>query len=77
VSIRGLGRWTVEWFLARTLARPHAIAAGDLGVRKAISRFVADVDETLSEPDIRHIAEDWGDGGNWATHLLLEQLSEA
>ena len=75
VAVRGLGRWTAEWFLARTLARPDAIAAGDLGVRKAISWFVANADEYLPEPDIRMITADWGDGGNWGTHLLLERLA--
>ena len=75
VNIRGLGRWTAEWFLARTLARPHAIAAGDLGVRKAVSRFVSQSDETVSEADVRMITADWGDGGNWGMHLLLERLS--
>ena len=38
-SVRGLGRWTADWFLARHLARPHAWPAGDLGVRKAVSTF--------------------------------------
>ena len=40
-SVRGLGRWTADWFLARHLARPHAWPAGDLGVRKAVSTFYA------------------------------------
>ena len=75
-SVRGLGRWTAEWYLARTLARPHAIAAGDLGVRNAVSRFVAESDENLAESDVRTLTRDWGDGGNWGTHLLLEALSE-
>lgn len=75
VAVRGLGRWTAEWFLARTLARPSAIAAGDLGVRKAVSWFVANADEYLPEADIRMITADWGDGGNWGTHLLLERLA--
>ena len=74
-SVRGLGRWTAEWYLARTLARPHAIAAGDLGVRKAVSRFVPDSDQNLAESDVRILTRDWGDGGNWGTHLLLEALS--
>jgi DNA-3-methyladenine glycosylase II len=34
-SVRGLGPWTAEWFLARHLARPHAWPAGDLALRKA------------------------------------------
>jgi DNA-3-methyladenine glycosylase II len=38
-SIRGLGAWTAEWFLARHLARPRAWPAGDLGLRKAAQVF--------------------------------------
>ncbi|MGH3132101.1 MAG: DNA-3-methyladenine glycosylase family protein, partial [Gaiellaceae bacterium] len=34
-SVRGLGEWTADWFLARHLARPRAWPAGDLGLRKA------------------------------------------
>ena len=74
-AVRGLGRWTAEWFLSRTLARPDAIAAGDLGVRKAISRFVAGTDENLKEAQIRELTAGWGNGGNWGTHLLLERLA--
>ena len=75
-AIRGLGRWTADWFLARCLGRPDAIAAGDLGVRKVVSRFVAGVDEVLAEPDVRAATEAWGDGGNWAIHLLLERWAD-
>jgi DNA-3-methyladenine glycosylase II len=39
ITIRGLGAWTAEWFLARHLARPHAWPAGDLGLRKAAEVF--------------------------------------
>ena len=76
VAIRGVGRWTADWFLARCLARPDAVAAGDLGVRKVISRYVAGVDEVLPESDVRAATESWGDGGNWAVHLLLERWVE-
>ena len=76
VAIRGLGRWTAEWFLARCLARPDAVAAGDLGVRKVVSRYVAGVDEVLPESDVRAATESWGDGGNWAIHLLLERWAD-
>lgn len=73
-AIRGIGLWSAEWFLARCLARPDAVAAGDLGVRKAISRFVVDTDEVIPEADVRAVVEGWGDGANWGTHLLLEGL---
>ena len=35
VAFPGIGRWTAEWLLARTLGRPRVVA-GDLGVRKAV-----------------------------------------
>lgn len=76
VAIRGVGRWTADWFLARCLARPDAVAAGDLGVRKVVSRYVAGLDEVLPERDVRAATESWGDGGNWAVHLLLERWAE-
>ncbi|HEV8309369.1 MAG TPA: DNA-3-methyladenine glycosylase [Methylomirabilota bacterium] len=34
-AVRGLGRWTAEWFLARGLGRPDVCPADDLGVRRA------------------------------------------
>ena len=75
-AIRGLGRWTAEWFLACCLGRPDVIAAGDLGVRKVVSRYVAGVDEVLAEPEVRAATDSWGDGGNWAIHLLLERWAD-
>lgn len=74
-SIRGVGRWTADWFLARCLGRPDVIAAGDLGVRKAVSHVYLRREELLSEDDVRDATASWGDGTNWAVHLLLEQLS--
>ena len=75
-ALRGMGRWTAEWFLARCLARPDVIPAGDLGVRKAISRLVAETDRLLSEEEVRAAAADWGEGANLAVHLLLEGLTD-
>ena len=78
VALRGVGRWTAEWFLARCLARPDVVPAGDLGVRKVVSRYVmgAEKGEVLPEADVRAAVESWGDGGNWAIHLLLERWAE-
>ena len=38
-ALPGIGDWTVDWFLARHLARPRAWPAGDLGLRKAVFAF--------------------------------------
>jgi DNA-3-methyladenine glycosylase II len=43
-ALRGIGEWTVDWFLARHLARPHAWPWGDLALRKAVARFYGDID---------------------------------
>lgn len=76
-AIRGIGRWSADWLLARCLGRGHVIAAGDLGVRKAISWYVAEQDDLLDEDQVRVVVAEWGEGANWATHLLLERLSGA
>ena len=42
VSLRGIGVWTAEWFLARHLARPRAWPLGDVALDKAVRRFYPD-----------------------------------
>jgi len=50
VALPGIGEWTADWFLARHLGRPRAWPAGDLGVRKALGRFLlAGGDPSLRE----------------------------
>jgi DNA-3-methyladenine glycosylase II len=69
-GVRGLGRWTADWFLARHLARPHAWPAGDLGVRKAVSAFYAD-DRFLSTEEVRSMAERFAPFQNLTAQFLL------
>ena len=69
-AIRGYGRWTAEWFLARGLGRGDVCPAGDLGVRKAFAHFYARRRE-LSERAIRRRAARWGSQQNIAVHYLL------
>jgi DNA-3-methyladenine glycosylase II len=38
-GVRGLGRWSAEWFLARALGRPDVALADDLGVWRAVEAF--------------------------------------
>ena len=70
--LRGIGRWSAEWILARTYGRPRVVA-GDLGVRKAVARAylgraIADEDE------IRVATAHWGEGAVVAQALLLRTL---
>jgi DNA-3-methyladenine glycosylase II len=69
-ATRGLGRWSADWFLARCLARPAAWPAGDLGLRKAVSRFYGGGKE-MSEVEVRAIGERLGANANLAAHALL------
>jgi DNA-3-methyladenine glycosylase II len=70
---RGLGRWSADWFLARALARPNAWPAGDLGLRKAVSRFYGE-GRMLHESDVRELGERFGAWRNLAAHVLLAGL---
>lgn len=69
-AVRGLGRWTAEWFLARGLGRGDVCPAGDLGVRRAFEHFYSR-GRGLSERAIRRRAARWGAHQNLAVHYLL------
>ena len=69
-KVRGLGRWTAEWFLARQLGRGDVCPAGDLGVRKCFAHFYAR-GRALTERAIRRRAAAWSRHQNLAVHYLL------
>lgn len=73
--IRGLGRWTAEWFLARALGRGDVCPAGDLAVRKCFAQFYGR-GRALSERAIRRRAAGWGPHQNLAIHYLLAGLRQ-
>jgi DNA-3-methyladenine glycosylase II len=65
VSIRGLGEWTAEWFLARHLARPRAWPVGDVALEKAVRSFYPEAG------DIRAFGERLDPFQNLSAHYLL------
>jgi DNA-3-methyladenine glycosylase II len=68
-KIRGLGVWTGEWILARTLGRPR-VSASDLGVRKAVGRVY--LNGRMPSPDeVRAATAHWGAAAAFAQELLL------
>jgi 3-methyladenine DNA glycosylase/8-oxoguanine DNA glycosylase len=69
-ALPGIGEWTADWFLARHLARPDAWPAGDLGLRKAVGRFVLDGRDPSVEKT-RQIGERFAPHRNLAAHYLL------
>jgi DNA-3-methyladenine glycosylase II len=74
LPLHGIGRWTVDWLLARGLGHGDAIAAGDLGVRKAIQHFYFN-GEQKSEQELRAFAQRWGEFTNLAVHYLLTGMA--
>ncbi|HXG04927.1 MAG TPA: hypothetical protein VNO23_16125 [Candidatus Binatia bacterium] len=75
-ALRGVGRWTAEWFLARCLGRGDVCPAGDLGVRKAFAHFYGR-GRMPSEETVRRRAAAWGPYQNLAVHYLLAGLRRA
>ena len=73
VQFPGIGRWTAEWLLARTLGRPRVVA-GDLGVRKAVGAAYLD-GRMPSEAEVRAATAHWGPAAGVAQQLLLHWLS--
>ena len=67
VSLRGLGEWTADWFLARHLGRPGAWPAGDLALRKAVRSLYGDV-------DVRAAGARFEPFQNLTAHYLLAQF---
>ena len=71
-ALYGIGRWSAEWFLARTLGRP-TVVAGDLGVRKAVGRAYFG-GRLPSEAEVRAATAHWGAAAGVAQQLLLMTL---
>jgi DNA-3-methyladenine glycosylase II len=72
-ALLGIGEWTADWFLARHLARPTAWPAGDLGLRKAVSRFYGE-GRNLTTEEVRAIGERFEPFQNLTAHYLLAGL---
>jgi DNA-3-methyladenine glycosylase II len=74
-AIRGLGRWTAEWFLARGLGRADVCPADDLGVRRAVEALCFGGRERDAAA-VRRRARDWRPHRTLATHYLLAAHAE-
>jgi 3-methyladenine DNA glycosylase/8-oxoguanine DNA glycosylase len=64
VTLRGIGEWTADWFLARHLARPNAWPWGDLALRKAVADLYGGL-------DVREARERFHPFENLSAHYLL------
>lgn len=75
VSLRGVGPWSAQIFLLRSLGRPDVFPAGDLGLRRGIELL----DARPAIPDIRAAAERalaWRPYRSYAAKYLWLRYSE-
>ncbi len=75
-GVRGLGRWTAEWFLARGLGRPDVCPAEDLGVRRAVEALCFR-GRACDAARVRRRALAWRPYRSLAVHYLLAGLRHA
>lgn len=68
--LRGVGRWSAEQALYRSLGRIEALAAGDLGVQKVVARYCFGL-ERVDEKRAREAARQWAPWGALASAYLF------
>ncbi len=68
-SLRGFGPWTAECILLFGLGRPDLLPAKDVGLRRAVTASLG-LEERISEPELRDMAEAWRPWRSWATYYL-------
>jgi DNA-3-methyladenine glycosylase II len=69
-SLRGFGRWSAEYFLARGLGRAEIIAGGDLGVQTLVGKYLGP-GRRATESECRRIMEEWGPHKRWVVFYLF------
>jgi len=58
-SLRGFGRWSAEYLLARGLGRTEVVAGDDLGVQTLVGKYLGP-GHRVTEKECRKILEEWG-----------------
>ncbi len=75
-SLKGIGRWTAEYFLLRGLGRTHIFPADDVGARNHLQRWL-ELPKKLNYETVHQALKPWKDfGGLVYFHLLLKSLLE-
>lgn len=75
-DLKGVGRWTAEYFLLRGLGRAHIFPADDVGARNNLQKWLG-LPEKLNYETVHRAIEPWKEyGGLIYFHLLMKSLSE-
>ena len=69
-SLRGFGRWSAEYLLARGLGRTEVVAGGDLGIQNLVGKYLGP-GRRVSETELRKMMEEWGPYKRWVVFYLF------
>lgn len=69
-ELRGVGKWTAEFTILRSLGQMGTFPADDLGIRRVIGKYYCN-GHIVDSADARRIAELWGDWKGLAAFYLL------
>ena len=76
VTLRGVGRWTVEMILMFTLARPDVLPVDDFGVREGW-RVLKSLDKQPSPKELNNIGQAWSPYRSVAAWYLWQAANQA
>ena len=75
-SLKGVGRWTAEYFLLRGLGRTHIFPGDDVGARNHLQRWLR-LSKPMDYDEVHKTLRHWqAYGGLIYFHLLLKSLTE-
>lgn len=66
-AVRGIGPWTAQWTLGRTLGHGHIVPVGDVGVQAMLGRAYS-FGRKMTPDEVQQWASDWGE------HALLAAI---
>ena len=72
-ALRGVGQWTAQWALVRALGRPDGFPAGDLALRRTVSRLYFGGAE-ITDGELLEFSERWSPWRSYATAYLFAAL---
>ncbi len=74
-KLRGVGQWTAQWVLIRSLGRTDALPLGDLALRRAVSRLFFGGDE-INDGQLEEFSRRWSPWRTFATVYLFTALRQ-
>jgi DNA-3-methyladenine glycosylase II len=69
-SLRGFGKWSAEYLLARGLGRTEVVAGGDLGIQNLVGKYLGP-GRRVTEKELRKMMEAWGPHKRWVVFYLF------